>query len=288
MKLDMHIHTIYSDGEFSPLEIVEKCKAKGISTLAITDHNVIAGAKEAIENNSYDNIRIIAGIEFSCQPKEKIGEVHILGYNIDLENEELNGITKAIMTENRDRIRANIEILKSDYGLTFSDDDINNIFTAVGNIGRPEIAKLMVKYGYVSTVRQAFLEYFDLIETRVPKRKVVITENSAINYIRDAGGIAVLAHPVTINKSYDELKEYIAYLKELGISGVEAYHSSNPPELTEYLIKVANELGLCYSCGSDFHGPLVTPQFTLGEANGRDFDSKRVTILEEIARLSKA
>lgn len=148
MKIDMHVHTIYSDGEKSPKEILEMCHKQNIKIISITDHNNIEGVKIAIQTNPYKDMVVIPGIEFSASSSMVAGQVHILGYNMNLNDAELNSITKSIMQSNKDRIKYAIQVLNEDFGITFDHEDVEEILSSsIGNIGRPELAKLLVKTG---------------------------------------------------------------------------------------------------------------------------------------------
>ena len=125
--IDLHVHTNYSDGEYSPLEILKMCKANGVSTVAITDHGAIEGSKIAIEQNPYEEITVIPGVEFTAIYPVKNGNLHILGYNMDLENKELNDITESIVRESTDRFKKLITLLKVHYGFGFDNNDVNKV-----------------------------------------------------------------------------------------------------------------------------------------------------------------
>ncbi len=284
MKIDMHVHTIYSDGEKSPKEILEMCHKQNIKIISITDHNNIEGVKIAIQTNPYKDMVVIPGIEFSASSSMVAGQVHILGYNMNLNDTELNSITKLIMQSNKDRIKYAIQVLNEDFGITFDHEDVEEILSSsIGNIGRPELAKLLVKNGYVNDVSQAFSTYLVAIKDKIDKKRIKLSEKECIKYIKDAGGEAFLAHPFTIEySSNEELKNYIRCLKGLGISGIEVYHSLINPKLSEMLNQFAEEFNLLTSAGSDYHGPFVKPKVNLGKGNnGYELNSKDVTCIEK-------
>ena len=229
--IDMHTHTNYSDGDLSPQELIKLAIDKGIGTLAITDHNTVEGIKKVNKNNDTivaSGIKIINGIELSA--KTDIGRMHILGYGIDLNNEALNKKLLEIKDNSINSFLSIMEQIKRDYGIRFSYEDIKTLVNANHNLGRPDLAKLCVKYGYASTVQEAFDKY--LIEahnkTRQTSKKLPYQE--CLELITKSGGIPILAHPKTLELSEKELlillKEMISY----GLKGIEVYHSSHSQE----------------------------------------------------------
>lgn len=280
MKIDMHIHTTYSDGELTPMQILNLCYDKNMKIISITDHNSILGAKEAIKINPYKDIRIIPGIELSS--KYKGGEQHILGYNFSLNDKRLNEICDLVVKDNLRRIISLVANLHSVYGISFKDEDLQKVYNMKGNIGRPEIAKLCIKYGYVNTVKEAFDKFFIPIKDKTVKRQIDLTAKECIDYIINAGGIVSLAHPITLNKDFDELKNHIKELKEYGLSAIEIYHSKHTPKYSSELLKIANDLNLLCSAGTDYHGVLVKPNIFVGEYNKESLKEEEITILTKM------
>lgn len=277
--IDLHVHTIYSDGEHTPLEVLGICDERGISTVAITDHNSMEGSRQAIENNPYENIRVIPGIELSARWHVKGANLHILGYGIDLYNKELNEVTNAVMDDNVMRLKSIVELLKKHYNLSFKDEDLERIYSSIGNIGRPDIAKLCVDYGYAKTVEEVFIKYLNPIDDKIAKRKVEFTDKSAIEYILKAGGIPCLAHPIELLIDKDALKKYIPTLMSYGLGAIEVFQSKHCESYTKSLLKIANEFGLLYSAGSDYHGPMVTPDIEMGYGKDHNLHISSATIL---------
>lgn len=284
MKIDLHVHSIYSDGEKTPMEILDACNENGVGVVAITDHNNIEGSRKAILENPYPNIKVISGVEFSAIYPVKDGNLHILGYNMDLNNKELNDITKAIMEDNINRLKSFIEQLKKHYNMSFKEKDVEQIFTGIGNKGRPEIAKLCVKYGYANTVEEAFKLFLDPLDGKVVKRKVRLSAKECIGYINNAGGIACLAHPIELKKDICGVRTQILELKEYGIQAVEVYQSKHTKEYSKQLLEIVNELGLLYTAGSDYHGPIVTPDYEIGSGKNNNLNISNVSILSKIVR----
>lgn len=281
--IDMHTHTNYSDGDLSPQELIKLAIDKGIGTLAITDHNTIEGIKKVNKNNDTivaSGIKIINGIELSA--KTDIGRMHILGYGIDLNNEALNKKLLEIKDNSINSFLSIMEQIKRDYGIRFSYEDIKTLVNANHNLGRPDLAKLCVKYGYASTVQEAFDKY--LIEahnkTRQTSKKLPYQE--CLELITKSGGIPILAHPKTLELSEKELlillKEMISY----GLKGIEVYHSSHSQEEMSYYLEIASKYDLLISGGSDFHGKTVKPDIELGTGKNNNIRIKKLSLLDKL------
>lgn len=285
MKVDLHIHSTFSDGEYTPSQILEMCDKLKLDMFAITDHNNLGGSKEVMQLKRNSNIKIISGIELNAKAPANVTK-HILGYDFDLEDTSLNEITKAIMEDNVRRIKSIISELYSNFGIKFKDEDVEGLFVPGKNIGRPEVAKLCLKYGYVQNVEEAFSRLLDPIRDKVVKRKMIPTDKECIKYITKAGGIACLAHPVSLNKSVDELRQYIFELMEVGLSAVEVYHSSNPEKLVYELEKMQKEYGFLTSVGSDYHGPIVKPGLQIASGKNGNLVNKKATIVSKFREVS--
>ena len=281
--IDMHTHTNYSDGDLSPQELIKLAIDKGIGTLAITDHNTIEGIKKVNKNNDTivaSGIKIINGIELSA--KTDIGRMHILGYGIDLNNEALNKKLLEIKDNSINSFLSIMEQIKRDYGIRFSYEDIKTLVNANHNLGRPDLAKLCIKYGYASTVQEAFDKY--LIEahnkTRQTSKKLPYQE--CLELITKSGGIPILAHPKTLELSEKELlillKEMISY----GLKGIEVYHSSHSQEEMSYYLEIANKYDLLISGGSDLHGKTVKPDIELGTGKNNNIRIKKLSLLDKL------
>lgn len=280
--IDLHIHTIYSDGEHTPLEVLNICKEHGVDVMSIADHNTMEGVKRAIEENPYSDLTIIPGIELGATWHIKGGTLHVLGYNIDMKNKNLNDVTQAIMSDNVMRLESCVSLLKKYYGFTFKDEDLEKIFKSIGNIGRPDIAKLCVEYGYCNDVQHAFKKYLNPIKDEIAKRRTTLTDKDCIDYIKGAGGIACLAHPIELKCDNIYLKEYIKKLMSYGLEAVEVYQSKHTTEYSRKLKSIVDEFGLLYSVGSDYHGELVTPDMQIGYGKDYNLCKNDATILSKI------
>ena len=279
--IDLHTHTIYSDGELTPDELLNEAISSGIKTIAITDHDTLKGIKR-VDKSKYPNIRILNGIELSV--KRDHGRMHILGYNIDIDNEQLNQKLDEMRNNNIKTISALIEQLYLDFGIKFSDLDIAEILS-VNNVGRPHVARLCIKYGYASTVQEAFDKYLITSYEKLGDKKKGITYEEAINLIKEAGGIPILAHPPTLE--IDD-KEFLVLLKDMiskGLMGLEIYHSNISDEEREKYLELVNEYNLLCSGGTDYHGATVKPDIDLGTGkNNNVLVPNSVSVLRKITR----
>ena len=256
--IDMHTHTNYSDGDLSPQELIRLAIDKRIGTLAITDHDTIEGIKKDNRNEDIivdSGIEIINGIELSAKTDK--GRMHILGYGIDLNNKSLNKKMVDLKDNSINSVLSIMEQIKRDYGIRFSYEDIKELVNANHNLGRPDLAKLCVKYGYATTYQEC------------------------LELIANSGGIPVLAHPKSLELSE---KEFLILLKEMiscGLKGIEAYHSSHSKEEMDYYLEIANQYGLLISGGSDFHGKSVKPDIELGTGKDKNIKIKKLSLLDK-------
>lgn len=279
--IDLHTHSCFSDGEYTPNELILKAKREGISTIAITDHDTVLGNQSiTLTEKEREGIKIIPGIELSAKvPK---GQMHILGYNIDIYDKKLNAKIIELKNNSLYSVLGILVQIKKDYGITFSTEEIMNILNSRGNIGRPDIAKLCIKHQYSTTVKEAFNNYLIPANTKISEIKKGITYEECLSLIKTAGGIPVLAHPKTLKCSDEELDHIIKRLKTCGLEGIEAYHSIHTPEEIKKYIDLANKYNLLISGGSDYHGPLVKPNIELGTGINNNIKIKKLTIINRI------
>ena len=280
--VDLHMHTTYSDGEYTNTKLLKMCERENMSYVAITDHNNFMGVKDISKLNLNKDIVVFPGIEFSS--KYTGGQCHILGYGFDLNNKELNEVCSLIVEDSKRKLMSLVENLYTSYHIKFKDEDLNKIFSQVGNVGRPHIAKLCVEYGYTKTTEEAFKKVFDPIKDKVVKRRINPTPKECINYILNAGGVVSLAHAITLKKNDEDLFEFVKELTDSGMQAIEVYHSKHSLKFSSYLLKVANKLGLLVSGGSDFHGPYIKPTVKIGNLSEKQVTRKDLTIIDEILR----
>lgn len=258
---DLHTHSIYSDGNNTPEEILKKALENNITELAITDHDYIEGSKELIRLNQ-GRITVYSGVELTI--KSDTGRMHMLGYNIDLENDNLNKLLKKQYEDGIYNVLLYLEVIKKDFGLTIPQTEVEKMLDVKGNVGRPQLASLLLKLGYCKDVEDAFQKYLKYAYEKVRKVKKGITEEEGIALIREAGGIPILAHPNSLKKSYEDLKKKIIYLKSIGLGGLETEHPNLNMEERYIYKEFVRELNLLESGGTDFHGYEVKPDIELG------------------------
>lgn len=259
-KFDLHVHTTASDGSLNAQQIVSEAKRLGIKTMAITDHDTIGNVNDCIAEGKKQEVRIIPGIELSAEIDK--GKMHILGFGIDTSNEEFKTIMKMLRVEREVRNANIIDALKHLFGIEIQIQDVRK-FAKGETIGKPHIAAAIVEKGYCNDIEQAFHKFVGSKRLEGIDRKK-LPPRSCIELIRRAGGIAFLAHPNSLKLSKQSTFEKIKELKGYGLAGVEAYHSSLSLTQNKSYVKMANELGLMISCGSDFHGPEVKKDVKLG------------------------
>ena len=246
--VDLHTHSTASDGTLSPKELVYLAKKVGLKALALTDHDTIDGLPEAYQTAKEEGLPFLCGVEISVK-FDGPGHFHLLGYFLE-PPEELKEVLDKLKTARAERNKKMVEKLR-ELGIDITLEELKSL--ASGEIGRPHFAYLLVKKGYVRSIEEAFERY---LKKGAPAYypKALLTEEEAISAIKKAKGIPVLAHPITLKLSDEALKFYLIRLKELGLMGVEVYYSEHTKEYTKFLERLADELALIKTGGSDFHG----------------------------------
>ena len=231
-------------------------------------------------------IELIPGIELSA--KVPVGQMHILGYGIDIENKELNDKIKTLRNNSLYGVLSILVQIRKDYGITFSNEDIEKLVndSLIKNIGRPDVGKLCMdeKYKYAKNMKDAFDKYLIDAYNKTRANYKGIPPEECIKLIRTAGGIPVLAHPKSLDLSE---KDFLIKLKELisyGLGGIEVYHSTHSPEDMEYFKAIANKYDLLISGGSDYHGPKVKPDIELGTGRNNNLNIKQLSLVDELHR----
>ena len=252
---DLHIHSCYSDGVYSPEEIIEIAKANGVKCISITDHDCIGS--QYITNYVHSDIEIIPGIELSAEYKDI--ELHILGYFIDVNNNMLKESVELLNEQRIKRVEKIISNLKN-YDIILDADKI--IANNQSTIGRSHIAYAMVEEGYFTNYKQAFQSF--LVKGKPGFEKgFKLNYKEAINIINTAGGIAVLAHPGQIYKQR-EVGNILKDLKCFGLKGLEVYHPSHSQNSSNEFFNFAKKYKLCVTGGSDFHGWQTYKETNIG------------------------
>jgi predicted metal-dependent phosphoesterase TrpH len=248
-RIDLHIHSTYSDGTLSPTAIVDLAEKTGVQAIALTDHDTMAGVAEALARGRQVGVEVIAGIEISAWHGNL--PLHILGYRLRVDEPGLQHRLLRLQEGRRirnARILANLNRLGID--LTLAD---LSTCSEHGQAGRPHIAHLLVRKGVVATEDEAFSRYLRRGAAAYAERFKYYVEE-AITMIRDAGGIAVLAHPVNLDPGLTSIPGLLRELRHLGLQGVEIYYPTHSVPTIRKLKLIATQLDLLITGGSDFHG----------------------------------
>ncbi|MDO9576654.1 MAG: PHP domain-containing protein [Candidatus Cloacimonadales bacterium] len=244
-KIDLHVHTNFSDGIYSPEEVLELAKDREYDVIAITDHDNIDGYLQVKDYAEFLGIELIPGVEISTLHRER--DTHILAYNFDLKNEALTKQLKNIYNSRFGRAKAIIEKLNA-RGINIDLEQVQSYAGKNNYLGRPHIARALIESGYCADKYEAFdLHIGDRCYAYVPK--FAPSSQEAIETIHAAGGIAVLAHPYTMGD--DAL---IYELVTHGIDGMEVFYAKCNDETIYHYNEIAKENGLIRTGGSDFHG----------------------------------
>ena len=277
-KIDLHIHTTASDGTDSPAELLEKIRAAGIETFAVSDHDNIGGVLQ-MPNLDTSGLRFIKAIEFSCRSDH--GRCHILGYNYDENNEAFRQALEYGRDIRKRKLDERLKYLSEEYSIEFTEEE-KNALRNIPSVGKPHIARLMIQKGYAKTVDGAIKDYISNCPTSVKR----ISASAAIEATTNAGGIAVLAHPLGGEGEKPVPRELFALrLEELisyGLKGIECYYSRYDRSKIEFLKQNANKHSLLISGGSDYHGKNKTIDLGTLCAEAEPVDPEKLTILKEI------
>jgi len=251
MSIDLHTHSTASDGTMSPADLVKYAHKKGLSAIAITDHDTIGGIGEAIASGNILGIEVVPGIELSVKYSDH--NVHLLGYLFDCDHKELHvalGQLQAGRFERNKKIIAELNRL----GLAIKFSELQKT-AGSGQNGRPHIARLMMQKGFVRTMDEAFEKYLGHGGLAYTSRFVYGVED-AISLIKNAGGVAVLAHPFQLDKSVDDLPRELQQLCDMGLDGIEVYYPTHSRKFRKRLISLAEKYSLLITGGSDYHGSI--------------------------------
>lgn len=254
--IDLHTHSSCSDGQYTPTELVRRAKACGITHLALTDHDTVDGLAEAHTAAKKEGIRFLCGIEISTD----FSHQHILGLGISPDAQVLQDACAAFAERREQRMYKILSIL-AEQGIVLDADAVRS--RAKGQVGRPHIAREMVAQGYVQTVPEAFQKYLCLPAIRALKDKKP-SDKEAIALIHAAGGKAILAHPLELSMTHEQITERMDILRGLGLDGIEAFYRINTAEDKAFFCAYAKKYGMLVTGGSDFHGELVKPDVPLG------------------------
>lgn len=249
--VDLHVHSKYSDGIHAPADLVRMAAEQGLAAIAIADHDTVDGIDEALLAGASLGVEVIPAVELSAE-HGRHRDMHILGYHIDHRDPLLAQMLSEFRTNRDIRGQAIVDRinrrLSAGRKAPLSYDDVLSL--AGGAVGRPHIGRMLIERGYARDMEDAFRRY--LIPCNVPKRYIHAAD--AILEIRRTGGVAVLAHPMTVSDDRRELRRVVSELAALGLDGLEVFNNMCYKDDMLFLEFLCGEFGLLMTGGSDFHG----------------------------------
>jgi len=259
-KVDLHLHSSVSDGVLSPAGVVDKAARLGLTAIALTDHDNVDGIAPATEAASrYPSLTFIPGVEISTDIED--GEVHLLGYFVDYNNDEFRTKLNAMVESRISRAQKMITRLK-ELGFAVEWERVKEI-AGPGSIGRPHIAQALLEKGYISDFQEAFSRFLAFNGPAYVHRDKMTPED-AIMLIISAGGIPVLAHP--LSKGNRDPEKLVREMVKAGLAGLEAHYKDYSPEDRKMLVRLAGKYHLIATGGSDYHGLNDSTEVMMGEA----------------------
>ncbi len=261
-RLDLHVHTTHSDGSSTPAEVVGLAHKAGVTALAITDHDIMTGVAEATVTGQQLGIEIIPGVEISSMLGDS--ELHVLGYFLDPQEAGLNE-RLTVLRESRHRRNPQIIDRLQALGIDITYQEVLAL-AGTGSVGRPHIARILMGKGVVATAKEAF-DRFLAADRPAYVPRILPSPAEAIQWIKAAKGLAVLAHPTWVKTTEGTLTDLVRQLKADGLDGVEVHYSTHTARQTREYLGLARQLGLLVTGGSDFHG-LTKPDIAVGIGKG--------------------
>ncbi len=262
-RIDLHLHTTHSDGSFSTREVMDFAKQAGVTALAITDHDIVAAVPEAVAIGRELGIEVVPGVEISSRLGES--ELHLLGYFLRWTDPVLNQRLATLRGSRHDR---NPKIVRrlNELGIDITYDEVRAL-AGTESVGRPHIARLLMEKQVVTSAKEAFDRYLAngrpaFVDRELPEPA------EAVRWIREAGGVPVLAHPTWVRTSADGLRVLLRQLKEAGLGGLEVHYSTHTPSQTTEYMDLAKQCDLLVTGGSDFHG-MTKPDIEVGIGRGQ-------------------
>ena len=257
-RVDLHLHTTYSDGRLTPGELIQIAAEQGIGVIAITDHDTVNGIEPALlATECFPYVTVIPGVEINTDVRQ--GEVHILGYFVDYKNQSFLNTLDSLRNSRKDRAQKMLAKL-SKLGINIEWERILEL-TDGGSVGRPHIAQALFEGQHVSNLQDAFERYIGRNGPAYAERDR-LSPKEAVELIIKANGLPVIAHPASIK----ELDQMIIDLKQSGLVGIEVYYDNYDKDTIERLSRLATKYDLIATAGSDFHGFEDDHETPLGEA----------------------
>ncbi len=251
MFVDLHIHSTFSDGTCTPDEILRLAAQKKLAAVSITDHDTMAGLEQIEAAGKKYGIETVPGIELSVECEGV--NMHLLGYYLNGKDKNVAEKLEILQKARDDRNRKILERLqRQNINISFS--ELEN-FSGEGQTGRPHIARLLVRHGHAENMEDAFVRYLKKGSLAYVDR-FVLEATEAVRLVRNAGGLAVMAHPLTIDYSLKKVVEIIDPLIDAGLGGIELYYPTHSRKMKKKIRKLAEEKGLFCTGGSDYHGAM--------------------------------
>lgn len=266
--IDLHIHTTASDGTLSPADVLREARREGLAAIAITDHDTLAGVRDALSVGIPAGMKFLSGVEISAAPPPALsmrGSFHLLGYGIRTNHGPLDRCLTDLRDSRKNRnprIVARLRELGFDIRLEAVSE-----FAGGAEIGRPHIAGFMKSRGWVESIDEAFDRYIgNNGPAYADKHRVPCAE--AVALLREAGGVAVVAHPGLLPVGPGpEFEATIAELRDMGVRGIEVFYPGHSPESTAYFADIARRYDMVATGGTDFHGD-IKPELRMGRGFG--------------------
>lgn len=262
-RIDLHLHTTHSDGSFSTREVMTFAKQAGVTALAITDHDIVEGIAEATAIGAELGIEVVPGVEISSRLGES--ELHILGYFLNWTDPLLAQRLSSLRDSRHTRNPKIVQRL-NELGIPITYEEVRAL-AGTESVGRPHIARLLMEKKFVTSAKEAFDRYLAngrpaFVDRELPEPA------QAVQWIREAGGVPVLAHPTWVRTSADGLRTLIRELKATGLGGIEVHYSTHTPSQTTEYLDLAKQCDLVVTGGSDFHG-VTKPDIEVGIGRGQ-------------------
>lgn len=265
--IDLHSHSTASDGQYPPGEVAARARAAGVRVWALTDHDSVAGLAAGAAAAAVIGLRFVGGIELSVQLDRR--EIHVLGHFVDPQSKALRAFEDLLAEKRRVRMGEMIEKLAA-LGVALTAEEIER-FSGGKTLGRPHVARALVDRGIVASVKEAFDRYLGEGRPAYVGRYRV-TGREAIALVRGAGGAATLAHPGVNRLERGDLERLAGW----GLAGLEVFHPDHNPSVQDKYLRLARELDLVPTAGSDFHGEAISPDRRLGSVTMSDGELARL------------
>lgn len=283
-KVDLHMHSVYSDGSDTPEQLIQNLQTTGIHTFALTDHDTVGGIP-VISGLVPDTMTFFPGIEFSC--KDPAGRCHILGYGYDPEAPAFREVIREGHEKRIRKMEKRVKFLDDQFHIHFTEEEMRYL-RSQNSGGKPHLGRLLVKKGIAEDLDSAIYDYIDLCPTMESK----IEAEKAIRAILQAGGIPVWAHSLSgeghDHLTEDEFIDEFEILRGYGLLGLECFYSAYDKKQVAFLLHEAKRHHMLISGGSDYHGTVKKVQLGTLNSFGQEVDPEELTLIRELERRAAA